>query len=65
METTDSEESAMAEAARLDREAERTYQAEQNLLRPGGTNSIHPKSPRDPNRCLVAFRLAAQRVAFR
>ena len=31
MEITDSEESAKAEAAKLDGEAERTYQAEQNI----------------------------------
>ena len=31
MEITDSEEAAMAEAAKLDREAERTYQAAQNM----------------------------------
>ena len=30
MEITDSEEAARAEAAKLDREAERTYRAEQN-----------------------------------
>jgi len=30
MEITDSEEAAKAEAAKLDREAERTYRAEQN-----------------------------------
>ncbi len=45
MEITDSEESAMAEAARLDREAERTYQAEQNMLRTGGTNDNPPQKP--------------------
>ncbi|WP_172842456.1 hypothetical protein [Bradyrhizobium erythrophlei] len=33
MEITDSEEAAKAEVAKLDREAERTYQAEQNLPR--------------------------------
>ena len=33
MEITDSEESAKAEAAKLDGEAERTYQAEQNMRR--------------------------------
>jgi hypothetical protein len=33
MEITDSEETAKAEAAKLDREAERTYRAEQNLRR--------------------------------
>jgi hypothetical protein len=33
MEITDSEETAKAEAAKLDREAERTYQAEQNMRR--------------------------------
>ena len=45
MEITDSEESAMAEAARLDREAERIYQAEQNMLRTGGTNDNPPQKP--------------------
>jgi hypothetical protein len=33
MEITDSEETAKTEAAKLDREAERTYQAEQNMRR--------------------------------
>lgn len=42
MEITDSEESAKAEAARLDREAERAYQAEQNKPRNGRTNDKPP-----------------------
>lgn len=33
MEITDSEEAAKAEAAKLDREAERIYRAEQNIPR--------------------------------
>ena len=33
MEITDSEEAAKAEAAKLDREAERTYRAEQSIPR--------------------------------
>jgi hypothetical protein len=42
MEITDSQESAEAEAARLDREAERAYRAEQKSLATVGTNDKPP-----------------------
>jgi hypothetical protein len=49
MEITDSEETAKAEAAKLDREAERTYQAEQNMRRNSrDQGQSTPKRPDTP-----------------
>jgi hypothetical protein len=53
MEITDSEETAKAEAAKLDREAERIYRAEQNIPRNRrGPMTIAQRDRADPRDAL-------------